>query len=1035
MPESPKRYWMSVVERDLPPAVSREAENGDPDVTTTRRSFLKAAGFTFAGAVASSCARAPEVDAIPYVQQPEGILPGRPVFYATTCGACEARCGLLVTDRDGRPVKIEGNPDHPFSGGSTCAVGQASILGLYDSQRLAYPTKAGQRATWVDVDMEIAAALARIKQEGRAVRILTPTITSPATTAVIANFLSGFTNARHVTYDPISASAVLEAHAQTHGARLMPQYHFDQADVIVSFDADFLGTWVSPLQYTRGYSSKRRISETTPTKSYHVQIESRLSLTGSNADRRLRVAPGELGHVATHLASKIAQHAGTTFPGDGVAGVNGVDGLAASPSDAAIEAIAERLWTARARGLVISGSQDARVQALCNFINQTIGAYGTTIDLARPSYQRAGSDRELADLRAELERGDVAALFVLGANPVYDLPDSAALTNDIKRVALVVSTAERLDETASLAHFVCPDHHYLESWGDAEPVAGLVSLTQPTIQPLHDTRSALESLSAWAGAPQSALDLVRAHWAAAVHPRGGTSDSFGAFWDRTLERGVAEVGPRPTAPAAGSARPASASARGVAPAPAATFTAGAVKPVLRPDAIPASGFVLVLHTNIGMLDGRHGHNAWLHEMPDPVTKVTWDNFASLSPAAARTLGVEDGDVVRIAADGGPAIELPAFVQPGQHDAAVAIALGYGRSGTDRFGKIGPPWFEAIPRPDVVGINASAFVSTADGGRQYSGRAVAVTKTGGRHQLASTQVHHSLSVPGDPEPRPIIQETTIAELAATAAAPGAREAATGGAPEHLGDLWPDDHQATGHRWGMAVDLNSCTGCSACVIACQAENNIPVVGQDEVRRNREMHWIRIDRYYSGTDEDPEVAHQPMMCQHCTHAPCETVCPVLATTHSDEGLNEQTYNRCVGTRYCANNCPYKVRRFNWFDYPHEDRLQNLVFNPNVVVRSRGVMEKCTFCVQRIEENKIEARRLGQPLADGAIKTACEQACPAQAIVFGDLHDPSSRVAALAAGQRAYRVLDELNTQPAVRYLKLVRHDSDALRGGRIG
>ncbi len=1005
---------MSVVERDLPAAECREVENGDPDFTTTRRSFLKAAGFTFAGAVASSACRAPEVDAIPYIQQPEGIIPGRPVLYATTCGACEARCGLLVTDRDGRPVKIEGNPDHPFSGGSTCAVGQASILGLYDSQRLTNPTKAGQRATWADVDMEIATTLARIKQEGGAVRILTPTITSPTAAAVIANFLGGFANGRHVTYDSISASAVLEAHAQTHGARLMPQYHFDQADVIVSLDADFLGTWVSPLQYTRGYASKRRINDASPTKSYHVQVESRLSLTGSNADRRLRVAPGELGHVATHLASKVAQRAGTTLPG--------VDGLAPTPASSALDAIADRLWTARGRGLVISGSQDVRVQILSNFINQTIGAYGTTVDLTRPSYQRAGSDMALAELRAELGRGEVGALFVLGANPVYDLPDSAALTNDIKRVPLVVSTAERLDETASLAHFVCPDHHYLESWSDAEPVAGLVSLTQPTIQPMHDTRSAIESLSTWTGKRQSALNLVKDHWTAAVHPRVGTSVSFGAFWDRTLERGVAEVGPRPAV------APAPPLARTAAPAAAATtFNASAVKPILRPDDIPAGGFGLTLYPNIGMLDGRHGHNAWLHEMPDPVTKVTWDNYASLSPAAAQKLGVEDGDVVRVAADGGPSIELPAFVQPGQHDATVAIALGYGRAGTDRFGKVGPPWFEARPRPDIVGINVSAFVTTTDGARQYSGRAVTVARTGRRHELASTQIHHSLNPPGSPEPREIVQEMRLGELTGAVAGGAARaEGAREG--EALPDLWPDDHPSTGRRWGMAVDLNSCTGCSACVVACQAENNVPVVGQDEVRRNREMHWIRIDRYYSGTDEDPEVVHQPMMCQHCTHAPCETVCPVLATAHSEEGLNEQAYNRCVGTRYCANNCPYKVRRFNWFDYPHDDRLQNLVFNPNVVVRSRGVMEKCTFCVQRIEENKIEAKRLGQPLADGAIKTACQQSCPAEAITFGDLNDPTSRVAVLAAGKRAYRVLEELNTQPAVRYLKMVRHDRTA-------
>ena len=488
-----------------------------------------------------------------------------------------------------------------------------------------------------------------------------------------------------------------------------------------------------------------------------------------------------------------------------------------------------------------------------------------------------------------------------------------------------------------------------------------------------------------------------------MYPRAGGSDPFPAFWNTTLERGAAEVAPRPVA-----TKP---------------FDASNVHAILVSDELPSSAFALVLYPTIGMLDGRHGHNAWLHELPDPVTKVTWDNYACLSPAAARRLGIEDGDVVRVAvADGGSTLELPAFVQPGQHDATVAIALGYGRAGTERFARVGPPWVEARAHAGVVGVNAAALVGAIDGTRQYSGRAVTVTRTGRRQELASTQIHHSLAAPATltalagSEPRPIVQEVTLAALTGSIA-----ETAT--THESEGDLWPPDHQYHGHRWGMTVDLDSCTGCSACVIACQSENNVPVVGQDEVRRQREMHWIRIDRYYSGSADDPEVAHQPMMCQHCEQAPCETVCPVLATTHSEEGLNEQVYNRCVGTRYCANNCPYKVRRFNWFDYPHEDRLQNLVFNPNVTVRSRGVMEKCTFCVQRIEENKVEARRLGQPLADGAIKTACEQVCPAQAIVFGDLNDPKSRVAQQAGSRRAYRVLEELNTRPAVRYLKLVR------------
>ena len=1011
MSESSKRYWMSPVS-----AVSDEV-NGDPDFVTTRRSFLKAAGFSFAGAVAASCSRAPAATAIPYVQQPEGLVPGRPVLYASTCGACEARCGLLVTTRDGRPVKIEGNPDHPLSGGSTCAVGQASILGLYDSQRLAYPTRRGQRSTWADVDKEIAASLDRIRQEGGAVRILTPTSASPTTTALIAEFVGRFKNARHVSYDPISVSAVLDAHALTHGARLLPQYRFDRADVIVSFDGDFLGAWISPVQHTRGYTSRRRIDERLPAKSYHVQIESRLSLTGSNADRRLRAAPDEIGHLATHLAARLARRAGTPFEGAG---------LAPSPAEPALEAIADRLWTARGRGLIVSGSQDVRVQLLCNFMNQMLGAYGATLDLERPSYQRVGSDTELAELRAELARGEVQALFVAGANPVYDLPDGASLANDLRRVRLVVSTAERVDETASLAHFVCPDHHYLESWNDAEPVSGVVSLTQPTMQPLNNTRSLVESLSAWTtGTPQPALDLIRARWERDIyprHPRAGASEPFDTFWNRTLERGVAEIAPRPAPVSA--TRP---------------FDARAVRAILRREEAPAGAFALVLYPKMGMLDGRHGHNAWLHELPDPVTKVTWDNYACFSPAAARQLGINDGDVVRVTAAGGaPPVELPAFVQPGQHDGVVAIALGYGRAGTDRFAKVGPPWFGARPPAGLVGVNASTMVTTVDGTRRYAGRAVTVAKTGRSHQLASTQIHHSLALDdadagagagadAQSSGGAIVQEVTLGQLTLAA---GAAAAPPGNPGNNVngGDLWPADHQPQsypGHRWGMAVDLDTCTGCSACVIACQAENNVPVVGQDEVRRQREMHWIRIDRYYSGTDEAPDVVHQPMMCQHCEQAPCETVCPVLATTHSDEGLNEQVYNRCVGTRYCANNCPYKVRRFNWFDYPHEDRLQNLVFNPNVTVRSRGVMEKCTLCVQRIEEGKIEARRLGQPVADGAIKTACQQVCPAEAIVFGDLNDPKSRVAALTASVRAYRVLEELNTRPAVRYLKLVRHD----------
>ncbi len=996
----PKRYWMTLTERD--DASARQPEfstHPQADLLATRRAFLKAAGFSFAGLMASSCRPAPQ-HALPHILQPE-LTPGRGYVYASTCRACEARCGLLVTTRDGRPTKMEGNPDHPLSGGATCAVGQASILGLYDSHRLAHPLRNRARTTWADVDVEMAAWLAEARSSGAAVRLLTGTITSPTTASVIDAFIASFPNARHDQYDPLSASAILDAYALTHGAPILPHYRFDRADLIVGFDADFLGTWIAPVEYARAYAASRRVTGDDAPKGSHVQIESRMSLTGTKADLRLCVHPDEIGWMATQLAARLTQLAGDS-------GAWPLEPVVAE--DPTLDRLAERMWSARGRTLVVSGSHDIRTQVVCNFLNDLLGSYGTTIDLERPSGQRRGSDSRLETLQGELARDEVAVLIVAGVNPVYDLPGRQAFVEHLGRVPLLVSVAEQLDETASLAHVVCPDHHYLESWDDAEPVAGIVSLAQPTLHPMNDTRPFIETLATWTGAPRSAYDLIRQHWEQAIYPRAGASDPFPAFWNRTLERGVIEVAPVPQQKR--------------------FFNRGAVLPLVRhTDATTA--LTLVLYPTVAMRDGRHAHNPWLQELPDPVTKVTWDNYASLSPATARRLGVSDGDVVRVSDRGlarndpkvpGLAIELPAFVQPGQHDGVVAIALGYGRAGTDRFTTVGPPWMGARPPEGPVGENAASFVTIAGGSRQYEGRRVDVAPTGRSHRLASTQLHHSLTVPGAAAPFPqgtgsIVQETTPDELASEQASHDAHA-----------ELWPRDHKYEGHRWGMAIDLDACTGCSACVIACQVENNIPVVGYDEVSRHREMHWLRIDRYYSGDDRDVTVAHQPMLCQHCEHAPCEVVCPTLATVHSSEGLNEQVYNRCVGTRYCANNCPYKVRRFNWFDYPRADSRQNLVLNPNVTVRSRGVMEKCTFCVQRIEEARSDARHDGRAMTDGSVQTACQQTCPAEAIVFGDLNDPSSRVARLSVSRRAYRVLEEINTRPAVRYLQIVRRGMES-------
>jgi len=953
-----KQYWRSLAERENPSELARAAEtefSENPlqqiELGSSRRGFLKAAGFAFAGAALTGCSRAPVEKAMPYLVQPENMVAGRAQYYASTCGACPVGCGLLAKARDGRPIKLEGNPDQAISRGATCAVGQASILGLYDSLRLRQPLSGGRVSAWPEVDREIVARLGEARRSGAAVRYLSGTVNSPTKQAAIDRFLAQFHDARHVMYDALSASAILDAHQQTHGVRVLPHYRFDQADVIASFDADFLGTWISPVEFAHDYSSRRR----PPRISWHVQFEGRMSLTGSKADRRLRTAPGEIHASLAELAKRIARNNGGS------------------------DEVSERLLRARGRSLVVCGANDVHAQVLVNYINHLLGNYGATLDIERPSRQRQGDDRALANLLDETSAGQVGAMFIDGVNPVAELPDVPGF----EKVSLVVSFAGSLDETAERAHYVCPDHHYLESWADAEPVAGLISLTQPVIRPLGATRAVVETLAAWAGQPVKTYDLLR--------------QRYQAQWDSAVEAGfVAIEAPR---------------------APAKPFSMAPVESALAaasPE--PAAGFTLALYPSVAMLEGGQAYNPWLHELPDPITKVTWDNYASLSPAAAAALGISDGDVVRVEA--GTTVELPAVVQPGQHDRVIAVALGYGRKASERFAGLGPRWIDHRPTVNEkgrVGENAAAFLAFEQGSLRYHRAGIRVMKTGRRIELAATQTYHTLTVPQElgGEVRPIVQETTIAELAKPA-----------GPSEQREELWPDDHAYKGHRWGMAVDLNACTGCSACVVACQVENNTSVVGKDEVRRRREMHWIRIDRYYSGPPESVEVAHQPMMCQQCDHAPCETVCPTLATVHSDEGLNQQVYNRCVGTRYCANNCPYKTRRFNWFNYPREDRLANLVLNPDVTVRTRGIMEKCTFCVQRIQEAKIEAKVLGAPMKDGDIRVACEQACPAGAIVFGDLNDPNSRVAHLARDARQYRVLEDLNVGPAVRYLKIVRN-----------
>jgi molybdopterin-containing oxidoreductase family iron-sulfur binding subunit len=971
------------------------------DVASSRRGFLRAVGFGIAGATMAGCSRGPVRHVVPALVPDPEILPGRAYWIATTCGACTAGCGVLAKCRDGRPLKLEGNRAHPAARGGLCAAGQASVLSLYDSQRLDGPRRAGTGTSWEECDRELGRLFAELERAGGRVRLLTGSLHGPSTRAAIARFLARFRDGQHVSYDPLPASATAEAYAHAFGRRLLPAPRFERAQTILAFDADFLGTWISPVEFSADYTRARDLAS--GTKFRHVQLEARLSLTGSRADERLLLAPWETAPTLAGLCVELERLAGTPArlapPG-------------AIPRAERIAALARQAWETRGASLVLCGLDELDAQLLTAYANELLGSHGTTLDLTRPSQRRLGDERALVKLAGELASGTVDALVVAGVNPAYDLAGHLELA----RAKQLVVLSEALDETAALAGWVCPTPHALEAWDDGEPRAGLFTLTQPTVPPLRATRSLRASLARWSGDARSERELLRAHWQTELFPRHGGRD-FEAFFEQTLQAGFVELAaPESSAP---SFRP-----------------EALAQLALRASAPGAGELALVLYAKAGPLDGRHAHNPWLQELPDPVTKITWDNYACLAPATAARLGVGEGDVVRLRSEGG-ALELPAHLQPGQHEGVVAVALGYGRAGTGRFARVGPDWLGARPTvaPDgVVGVHAGPLVAWSPAGRSHAGMPARLEKLGRTVALACTQDYHSLEVPAPlashgHERRDAVRSTS---LAAHHADPRAAARARHALPDQ--DLWPENHRGE-RRWGMTIDLARCTGCSACMIACQAENNVPVVGKDEVLRHREMSWIRIDRYFQGDGEELRTLHQPMLCQHCAHAPCESVCPVLATVHSAEGLNQQVYNRCVGTRYCANTCPYKVRRFNWFDYPHEDALLNQALNPDVTVRSRGVMEKCSFCVQRIQDAKARARVEGRALADGDVVPACQQSCPANAIVFGDLQDPASRVAASASDPRAYTLLEELNVQPSIRYLAHVHAGQQEGKAGHGG
>ncbi len=1074
-----KKYWQSFGELNSSKAYEAAASDefqedlpfevdskGLLDAKTPRRDFLKYLGFsTAAAAVAASC-EVPVNHAIPFVNKPDELVPGVANYFATTFVQDGDAISVVAKVRDGRPIKLEGNELSPLTQGATTARVQASVLDLYDTARTRYPMqKAGAEfkevSTFDAFDKMVASAFASVG--GAPVVLLTSTITSPTTKEVIAQFLAKYPGGRHVTYDAISYSGMLLANEASYGRRAIPSYRFDNARVVVSLGADFLGTWLSPVEYARQYGKLRKVNAHNPQMSRHIHFESLMSMTGANADERYHHKPSETGAIALALYAALGGTASSAPLSE-----NAKKGVAKT---------VQYLNANKGASLVVCGSNDSNIQAVVNGINELIGAGGTTIDWSATHNTRQGIDADMVKLVADMNAGAVGALLIHDANPVYNYFEKDKFIKGLERVKLKVSFNTRLDETTELCDYIIPDHHFLESWGDAEPKSGFYSLIQPTIYPLFKTRHWQDSLLKWSGAATNYAEYVKTSWSAKL---GGDSG-----WDKALQDGVitpagyvpdnhSTLSPTSTGSAHGVSGT-DTTAHAGAHEPTATHTTPAAVPVagrsagfnaasvgLATNALGAAKTTgqteLVVYEKVSMGVGTQANNPWLQELPDPITKATWDNYVVISPAMALAkFGIDlskKGDVddyevhpekqsLKITVNNIP-LELPIIIVPGTNPDTVGVALGYGRSE-----KIGPA-------AKGAGLNAFPWVSFNGTTRQYHQANITLEKGDKKYTVAQNQTHNTYE-----DRKDVVLETTLATLKAEPKLFSERreELHKDFAPK-TGDfvseatIYPT-FDKPGIKWGMNIDMNSCFGCGACVVACNAENNVAVVGKAEVARAHDMHWLRIDRYFSGDINNPNVIFQPMLCQHCDNAPCENVCPVSATNHSSEGLNQMAYNRCIGTRYCGNNCPYKVRRFNWSDYmgadsfPDNQRenltdaallmnddLTRMVLNPDVTVRSRGVIEKCSFCVQRLQDGKLKAKKESRPLKTGAnnewdVKVACQQACSADAIVFGNVNDKTSAVSQAREHNegRLFYVLEMIHTLPNVSYLAKVRNTDEII------
>lgn len=1004
---------------------------------TGRRDFLKFMGFGLTAATLAAC-ETPVIKSIPYTNKPEEVTPGVANFYASTYYDGQDYVNALVKTREGRPIFVKSNTKTGVGHANSRVI--ASVLSLYDSARIDSPQVQGAQSSWAEVDALVKKGLS---VGGRNV-LVTNTVLSPSIRRAVKE--SGL---EHIQYDAIDYGAFREAARLDFGSPLFPSYKFDQARAVVTIGADFIGTFADSIYY-EGNWVKTRNPENGEMSRLHV-FETNMSLTGSNSDYRTRIKPSEHGKLATALLHAIA--------GQGVPGT-----LSKEVSDA-VESAAKDLKSAGKNGLVLAGSNDVHIQRVVNAINESLGARGTTVDFSdNELYQ--GSSSAFTTLIGDMAEGKVNTIVFADCNPAYDAANAGAFESALQKVQTSVSTSMFADETAVKCDIIAPTHHWLESWGDLQIEPSRIDLVQPTISPLNDTRPWGESLLNWTNEePTEWYSFLRKTHNANYKDEEMYTDSE---WNKSVHNGYIAKEPSVN--------------------PALTYQNADLSEAIQNLNARAGGtFELALYEKVTMGAGQHAANPMLQETPDPLTKVTWDNYVTMAHSDVDALGLngfigqeKPASVVEVTV-GDSSMKLPVFPMPGQAQGTIGIALGYGRGSNGE--NIGKAAFQTGESGEFltdengamlpVGRNVFSWVDESAGFLDYHQFNVDVVPTGEEYPLACTQIHNTFM-----GRESIVKETNFTDYFAE------RDVKKGDAtwnesiklavhedvnndgvinaqdakPTEAFDLWHEHPvENVGHRWGMTIDLTSCTGCSACVVACHIENNVPVVGKDEVRRHRDMHWLRIDRFFAsdyslekGEEEgenviatyrkmedpsaNPQTVHMPMMCQHCNHAPCETVCPVAATTHSNEGLNQMTYNRCIGTRYCANNCPYKVRRFNWFNYPGykkfgnfnpaQDSLMRMVLNPDVTVRSRGVMEKCSLCVQMIQSSKLEAKKKGVPLTDDLVSCACSTACSTGAISFGDLNDKSSMVAQNAKNNRSYHALEEIGVKPNIYYMTKVRN-----------